>query len=552
MGIMNRYKTILKSKFFILNSIFCILCTIFFLLPTTVKAEWTKYPNNPVLSASEDGSDGTKNYAPFVMFENGIFKMWYHGVSGLIFKIYYAESPDGIHWNKTVKEPVVSPLSDHGEIAAAEPWVIHDETGYKMWFNAFGTNYVYRMRYATSVDGIHWDIRTEPVLDGQYGSWDAIGITHPSIYYDGSLYHLWYSSSNIQSGWKVGYATSPDGITWTKFAGNPLNFPSAGFAEAVSIMKIDDVFHAWYDTGYYRCTDIYHAVSKNGIDWACDGDCTVLTVGLDTQDSSEILSPSVLKLNSTYYMWYSADNGTTRHINLATEEIGKDPIVIIPGLFASWNRNGILHNENAGIYDWKIMPEVKEYEGIISTLKAIGYTEEDVFLFPYDWRKSVEETAGDLDVFLEQKVLLNHANKKVILIGHSLEGLVGRIWAQKYQKDSLNRLITVGTPHQGVAQVYKPLESGEIERDNTLLWLAEKLILILNKTGLESDRITFRRVFPVAYDLLPILNFLKNEAGEDLATEDLSIKNELLLPMIVVLTRFIQSLYLCTVISQIR
>lgn len=510
-------------------SVFFILYSIFFLLPGSTKAEWTKYPNNPVLSASPDGSDGTKTYAPFVMFENGIFKMWYHGVSGLIFKIYYAESTDGIHWDKVIKDPVISPLSDQGEIAAAEPMVLHGSNGYQMWFNAFGPNYVYKMRYATSSDGIHWNVRPDPVLEGVYGSWDAIGITHPSVYYDGITYHLWYSSSNIQSGWRIGYATSPDGITWTKFAGNPLNFPSAGFAESVSIMKINDTFHAWYDTGYYRCTDIFHAVSKNGIDWTCEGNCSVLRVGLDTQDSSEILSPSVLKVNSTFYMWYSADNGITRHINLATEEAPKDVIVIIPGLLGSWNKNAILHNNTVGVHDWKIMPFAKEYEGITETLKQMGYVENtDLFLFPYDWRKKVEESAADLDTFLEEKVIQGQSNKKVVIIGHSLGGLVGRIWAQKYNKGYLRRLITVGTSHEGVTQVYKPLESGEIDRENTLLWLSEKLILILNKIGVENDRTTFQRVFPVAFDLFPTFNFLKDSDGNEINTESLSIKNELL------------------------
>ncbi|MCK9427018.1 MAG: alpha/beta hydrolase, partial [Ignavibacteriaceae bacterium] len=206
----------------------------------------------------------------------------------------------------------------------------------------------------------------------------------------------------------------------------------------------------------------------------------------------------------------------------------KIPIIIIPGTFASWNREAILHNKEVSYNDWKLQSFVKEYDGLIDTLANIGYEKNiNLFLFPFDWRQSIEKTANDLNSYLQEKIWSNKPNQKINIVGHSLGGLVGRIFTQKNQ-DKINQIITIGSPHQGVVQVYKLLESGEVDRDNTFFWLAEKIILILNKSTVESDRITLANKFPVAEDLFPTFNFLKDSLGNEILIENLSIKNTFL------------------------
>ncbi|MFN4212530.1 MAG: lipase family alpha/beta hydrolase [Microgenomates group bacterium] len=178
------------------------------------------------------------------------------------------------------------------------------------------------------------------------------------------------------------------------------------------------------------------------------------------------------------------------------------------------------------IFDWKLNPFVREYDGIINTVKNLGFVEnQDFYVFPYDWRKNLDQSSEDLKNFINSKI--PQQEKKINLIGHSLGGLLARIFTQKY-KERVNKVITVGSPHQGAVQVYKPLSAGEIDRENTFLWLAQKIILILNKTSIETDRETLRKKFPVAYDLFPTFNFLKNQQNQEIPTENLSIKNNLL------------------------
>lgn len=493
---------------------------------SNVNAQWLKYENNPVLTASSDQSDGQKVWSPSVIYENGIYKIWYQGYKNNKFSIYYAESTDGINWNKH-EGSVIAPRTDKNEVGAAEPTVLYINNEYKMWFNAVDSSNHYHLGYAVSSNGINWDVYESYILEGSGGSWDAIGITNPYVYFDGLTYHLWYSSSNIQSGWKIGYATSNNGINWEKYEENPLNISSLGFIEAPSIIKINDVYHMWYNTGYYKSTNIFHAISTDKINWECENSCYAIQIG-ESYDNREILSSSVLKKGSKLSMWYSSDNGT-RHISYAEYKLPKDTIVIIPGIFASWNKQALLHNENVSIYDWKLNSVVSEYNGLINSLNNTQYiNNQDYFIFPYDWRKKVENSSDNLNDFINETILKDNENKKITIIGHSLGGLIGRIWTQKHGKNNISKLITIGSPHKGSPEMYRPLEAGEIERKNTFMWLAQKILVVLNKSEIESDKKTIQDKFPVLYDLFPVYPFLKNSDGIYINNSDLSIQNTLL------------------------
>lgn len=187
------------------------------------------------------------------------------------------------------------------------------------------------------------------------------------------------------------------------------------------------------------------------------------------------------------------------------------PLILLPGLMASFSRGAILEGKNVGPEDWKLGAYIKDYNGLIQTIKNAGYTEgEDFFVFAYDWRKPVSEISQVFNDFIETKVKPKNLGQKINLVGHSLGGLVAREYSQIHPQD-INKIITLGSPHGGVVQVYKPWEGGEIEKDNTWQWLALKLLLLINKKGFETDRQTIKATVPVVGDLLPIFNFLKDE-----------------------------------------
>jgi predicted GH43/DUF377 family glycosyl hydrolase/pimeloyl-ACP methyl ester carboxylesterase len=541
-----------------------IVLFIFYLLfSLPVNAQWTKYSQNPVLLPIQNTWYSQHTASPAVLYEDGIFKMWFQGHTGSTWEIGNAESNNGIQWNVS-PQPQITALDDG--LGVVDPSVIKNGLIYQMWYHEYTQNES-RIRYATSINGISWDMYPQAVLTRMGGGWENTGPTNPTVLFENSEYKMWYVAAGNGIPWKIGYATSLDGITWTRYQNNPLTLPTLGFVGGPSVIKLNEIYHMWYHTGSGQNTDIYHVISTDGINWACDGNCSVLRLG-DSFDSQGMTAPTVIKQDSKLYMWYGGSNGSRWQINLATFNLPEEPtptpsptptstpsptptvtliptviptptltptpypltpIIIIPGFMSSWNKDAILHNKSVPQSNWYIPSFVKEYTGLTKTLDNLGWqNNKDYFIFAYDWRRHIEDTASDFNSFLQEKIWNSKSETNISIVGHSLGGLIGRIWLQKYSSEKINHLITVGSPHKGVVQVYKPLEAGEIDRENTFLWLAEKVILAINKTSLESDKKTITKMLPVAQDLFPTFNFLKKESGEEIPIGSMFIKNNLL------------------------
>ena len=94
-----------------------------------------------------------------------------------------------------------------------------------------------------------------PVLTyGEPGSWDAGVVFLPNVIYKDGLFYMFYTGSEDLASVpiSIGYATSADGYTWTKYSGNPVfEADSTGFdAYAVanaSILLEDSLWVMYYN-----------------------------------------------------------------------------------------------------------------------------------------------------------------------------------------------------------------------------------------------------------------------------------------------------------------
>lgn len=110
--------------------------------------------------------------------------------------------------------------------------VIKDGAAFKMWYtgwngksehvgNGITRKLNQRIGYATSPDGMNWTKLSGPgtgecILDlGAAGSQDAKGVGQPYVIKEGDSYRMWYEGFD-GSVWRIFYAVSPDGIKWTK------------------------------------------------------------------------------------------------------------------------------------------------------------------------------------------------------------------------------------------------------------------------------------------------------------------------------------------------
>lgn len=147
----------------------------------------------------------TSQGAPSVIFHNGLYKMWHwfstkwidvNGKLFLDYKIGYAESADALNWE--MKDiTCLAPDESKGEFAVARPWVIFEDGIFKMWYSVRHITKMYRIGYAESADGITWTRKDDVVgIDVADAGWDAEMVCYPALIDVKGERYLFYNGSN--------------------------------------------------------------------------------------------------------------------------------------------------------------------------------------------------------------------------------------------------------------------------------------------------------------------------------------------------------------------
>ena len=312
-------------------------------LPFTASAvvDWTKDDaNNPVLQTGGTGAWDEKGIDRPAVIKDGSnsYKMWYSGkgVPGK-YQIGYATSSNGTTWSKYGSNPVLTPsVSGWDSTHVNYCWVIKDVATYKMWYT--GTDNAdeeqdCQIGYATSGNGTTWTKDAgNPVLSkGGANDWDADFTGWLTVIIDGGTYKMWYAGYNDSGGYSgIGYATSPNGISWTKY--NDLSTTSNPYANSDPVIKSgppggwDDeeigdptvvkegsVYRIWFfgegDPG--PAERIGYAYSLDGINWRkYDGNPVIMEGSSGKFDEKNVWGPMVLKDENTYKMWYVGENNS--------------------------------------------------------------------------------------------------------------------------------------------------------------------------------------------------------------------------------------------------
>jgi len=272
-----------------------------------------------VLAPSSSGWDSDSIWRPSVVKIGSRFMMWYSGESNSIGNIGLATSTDGLAWTPYPQNPVLTPRAS-GEWdgnSVIEAWVIYDQGQYKMWYGGqtwTPTNQLnsFQIGYATSLDGIHWTKYSgNPVFTpGPAGSWDSMWVYRPIVIVTGSSYLMFYQGSS-QSGGGRGIATSSDGIHWSRIG--VINLPTSTWdsyrQRVTGVMEGAGGFLMAFDgwTGTDADpTDIGLASSTDGTNWTPYPDNPVITARSSTWDGGGIGYPMVVLVNNQYYVYFSA------------------------------------------------------------------------------------------------------------------------------------------------------------------------------------------------------------------------------------------------------
>jgi predicted GH43/DUF377 family glycosyl hydrolase len=159
------------------------------------------------------------NTTPCVLHRGDRWQMWYSSCTGWetiagrpepAYHVRYAESDDGVDWRRT---GIVCIDYDSAAQAIARPWVVDLGDRYGMWFSYRGLcayrsepRASYRLGYAESTDGVHWDRQSGPAgLDRSTDEWDSLMVCYTNVLPIRGRLHCFYNGSGFgRSGF--GYA----------------------------------------------------------------------------------------------------------------------------------------------------------------------------------------------------------------------------------------------------------------------------------------------------------------------------------------------------------
>lgn len=294
--------------------------------------------------------------APCPGIEDGqvCYRMWYVGEdSKNIPRIGLAVSPDGRTWTRvpgsgsggsTLDLGVANSFDSNG---VAYLSVMKDAGIFKIWYSGYGNDYGLDLTegigYATSTDGRTWTRISGPLKGGAVlrasavaNAFDEHEAYVPFVIKDLATasmpcanvaqgepcYRMWYEGANTRSGYRflLGYATSADGIRWTRVTGPgsgasvldssmgpSFDDNSVGIAQ---LIKEGSFLRMWYEAKNYNpgAFSIGHVSSSDGLNWIRPTPNEPVFTGADdpaTPDPDYIWSHSVLKDGISYHMWYA-------------------------------------------------------------------------------------------------------------------------------------------------------------------------------------------------------------------------------------------------------
>jgi len=285
-------------------------------------AGWVKYINNPVL-----GGDLGTCFDVSVLKEGDLFRMWMSWRPKQ--SIALVESMDGIHWSQPPRIVLSPRRKTRWEEEVNRPVVIKRDDGYHLWYTGQSQSRSW-IGYATSPDGVVWKRMSErPVLSPDK-PWEKAAVMCPDVIWDASakIFRMWYSGGEQYEPDAIGYATSTDGMTWNKHAGNPVfkSDPGADWEKykvtACQVVQQD----GWYLMFYIGFRDVDHA--QIGLARSCDGLShwqrlpanPIVRPGLNQWDHDACYKPYAILDGQRWLLWYNGRHDGSEQIGLVLHE----------------------------------------------------------------------------------------------------------------------------------------------------------------------------------------------------------------------------------------
>jgi len=168
--------------------------------------------------------------------------------------------------------------------------------------------------------------------------------------------------------------------------------------------------------------------------------------------------------------------------NTLRDELNDDPLNLFKGFFDNLEANGYILDNYNDVHN----------EG------------ENLFCFPYDWRKNNTYNAELLSDFIDSVINWTGA-EEVNLVGHSMGGIVSKQCINLFDKSRIDKMVFIGTPHLGAPEILTVMLKGKLFE-----WLNFFIANIVVRD--------FVRNLPSGYQLIPSSSYFNLEFNNGIST----------------------------------
>lgn len=147
--------------------------------------------------------------------------------------------------------------------------------------------------------------KNNPVFAGTgKATWDNQIRERGYILRENDSWHLWYTGyTDINDTKYLGYATSPDGITWTRYKDNPIY--SSGWVEDMCVIKSGSTYYMFAEG---KGDTAHMLTSTDRIHWKENGNLDIRLTNGESIKKGPYGTPAVLKKNNVWYLFYERDD----------------------------------------------------------------------------------------------------------------------------------------------------------------------------------------------------------------------------------------------------
>ena len=220
---------------------------------------WVKDKANPVIPFGNKGKwDDSETWDPFVLYEDGVFKMWYGGTAlrdgKRDFQVGYATSRDGTHFTGRKQ------ISNFSRGKVGDMHVVHDTQSGKYYMYYRDGNYkaprLFRAESANETD-FDFDNAVRIEVAGEKN-----GYRCPHVFIEGDLWYMYYGFKYEP---QAGYATSSDGLHWKAKNTNVIKGDDAEVLKVAGDLYLMFYCPTEYNLGHKLGCDIRVAVFEGNL-----------------------------------------------------------------------------------------------------------------------------------------------------------------------------------------------------------------------------------------------------------------------------------------------